>query len=477
MHAAKGPLGYSPDNRMNVLKYLSPLAFAALALAGCGGGGGGGCGGCGLPPPGAHLPKHIVVIVQENRTIDNLFQKFPGADTASSGLNSKNQMVPLQPVHLTSLFDLDHEHSVGFINEYNNGLMNGWDHEVFTCGANGCGGISTTAYGYVPPSDVQPYYQLASEFVLADHVLQTNMGPSYPAHQYLIGAQSGRPLAEAENPGKPHTQGGCDSPPEEGVLTVDLTTQYPGKETQRVFPCAEYTTIFDLLAAKHLTWRYYTPLVDDLWDAPEMVAHLAHSPDFNANVVTPETAILNDITNGNLASVSYVVPRPADSDHARMGTAAGPGWVAAIVNTIGHSRYWQDTAIVVTWDDWGGWFDHYRANTLTPFGSDPYEYGFRVPLVLISPYAKAGTIDHTPRDFTAILHFIEDVFQLGPLPARAPEPASLEQLTDDLFGDFNFSAVTPLTFKPVGDNGFPPSYFLNLGPPSQKDLTQIKSET
>jgi phospholipase C len=150
----------------------------------------------------------------------------------------------------------------------------------------------------------------------------------------------------------------------------------------------------------------------------------------------PETNIFNDITLGQLPAVSWVVPTGSNSDHANNNSTAGPSWVGDLANAIGTSKYWNNTVIFVTWDDWGGWYDH-----VTPHIYNSYELGFRVPLIVISPYAKAGYVSHVPHEFASILKFTEAQFALGSLgytDARA----------DDLSDCFNF-AQSPLPYHVV----------------------------
>jgi len=134
--------------------------------------------------------------------------------------------------------------------------------------------------------------------------------------------------------------------------------------------------------------------------------------------------------------VSWVIPTGANSDHANTLSNSGPSWVASVVNAIGTSRYWNSTAVFVTWDDWGGWYDH-----VPPQIFNSYELGFRVPLIVISPYAKPGYVSHVPHEFGSLLRFTEEQFGLGSLgytDARA----------DDLADCFNF-AQAPLPYKTV----------------------------
>lgn len=413
-------------------------ACLALGLWACGGGTTTGAPPPTPPPTGA-LAKiaHVVIIVQENRTVDDLFNGFPGADTVTSGQTSTGQTVPLQPISLAAPYDLDHSHA-GFVTEYNNGAMNGFDLEKVSPQA-GFTPPPDPAYGYVPHSESAPYFALAEQFTFADRMFQTNQGPSFPAHQFVIAGTSepavGSTLLASENvtfpPNVIKTNQGCDSPPGSTVALIDPT----GNESQTTFPCFEHPTLMDLLDAKGISWKYYTPNPYFLWSAPDAIHHIRYGTDW-VNVSVPETNIFNDIALHQLPAVAWVVPTGSNSDHAGTDSSAGPSWVADVVNAIGTSPYWNSTVIFVTWDDWGGWYDH-----VAPTIYNSYELGFRVPLIVISPYAKAGYVSHVPHEFGSILKFIEEQFDLGSLgftDARA----------DDLSDCFNFSQV-PLPYHPV----------------------------
>ncbi len=416
--------------------------------------------------------QHIVVVVQENRTVDDLFQtyntRYPGAglDTAAYGLRSDNTKQKLLPKSLTAPYDLSHAHGSankgGFVGEYADGKLNGFDLEQNSCGANCPNG--TAAYGYVPMAEVLPDLELAHAYAIADHVLQPNEGPSFPGHQYLIAGQSGGfggRYAEAENP-KPNT-GGCNVPAAT-IATIDVTTPYPGQAGPSIFPCETYqspSTVLEALDAKFINtpnWAYYTPSLTSIWSAPVGVSTIYNKKAELAKVMTPETGIFSAISSGSLRKLSYVIPCFTNSDHGGSKSATGPLWVASIANAIGASPYWKNTAIVVVWDDWGGWYDHYlppsaKLPRTVPAGNrtylDPYEYGFRVPLLVISPYVKrAGFIDHTPRDATAILNFVQSVF--GEQPVRG-----LNGLTDDLSSMFDFSHA-PLPYTHIATGNYNP---------------------
>ncbi len=360
-----------------------------------------------------------MIVIQENRTVDNLFNGFPGANTQNWGMRGKEK-VTLKQIALSTKFDPCHKHNC-FVDDYDGGLMDGFDLP------NSCTKhckATNTAYAYVAPKYTAGYWQIASQFALADNVYQANQGPSFPAHQYLIAGQSGRPLSIAENP--PSIGGGCDQPQKDVTLTINTAQPYPYPEGAKVWACLDYTTILDELDTAHVTWKYYTPTADLAWTAPEGVYHLANGPDA-ANIITPETAFLKDAKAHSLPLVSYVAPRLSDSDHAGLDSnTGGPDWVGSIVNQIeGDSYYAGNTVVFVVWDDWGGWYDH-----MPPKIIDAFEYGFRVPLLAVSPYVKQG-VDDKPRRVVSLMAFLERLYGL-------PSLGMLDTGADDLFGMFQW---------------------------------------
>jgi phospholipase C len=419
--------------------------------------------------------QHIVVIFQENRTPDNLFQDpvliSRGADIASSGLNSLGQTIPLSPIDLGTAgsnpqnYDLSHANSA-FVAMYDGGKMDGANLIPCSPAAN-CppNANPNPQYKYVKPADVQPYFALAEQFTFGDRMFQTNQGPSFPAHQFIISGTSAPTavsnLFAAENPFQ--NPAGCIAPLTNRVRMIDPT----GSETNPApqYPCFEHPTLTDLLNGKGVSWRYYSPSAGSIWTGPNAIQHMCQQqtingrltctgPDWTGNVVIPQTQVLVDIANGQLPQVSWVIPSGQSSDHPVSTDGSGPSWVASIVNAIGNSPYWANTAIIITWDDWGGWFDHVAPKVINDgvsWGSG-YVYGFRVPLIVVSPYAKAGYISHTTHDFGSILKFIESTFGLPSL-GYADGPA------DDLSDCFNLTH-TPMSFRaiPAPLNG---AHFIN----------------
>jgi phospholipase C len=413
-----------------------------------------GCGGAqvnqGIPPSGSVLNgpigrkasegnkiTHVVVIVQENRTVDNLFQFLPGARTQSWGYNSKHEKVNLQAELLNAPYDVRHNHRSAWETEYNDGGMNGFDRDPSDCReVRSCPPPAVRAYAYVPQSDAQPYYDMAETYAFADEMFQTSQGPSLPAHQYIVSGTStnynGSSLRVAEDPG--HELGGCDSP----AKTTARLIASDGSENHRAFPCFNRSSIFTLLDTAGISWKYYQAGTGaGVWHAVDALKPIwQNHTEYRANVISPPSTVLNDISNGKLASVVFVTPTAKASDHGGVNDGSGPSWVASIVDSIGKSQYWDSTAVIVTWDDWGGWYDHVK-----PTVRNSYELGFRVPLIVVSPYAKKGFVSHVPYEFGSILKFIEKTFGLGTL-------GTTDENASDLSNCFDFDSQ-PRPFRQI----------------------------
>jgi uncharacterized repeat protein (TIGR01451 family) len=454
--------------------------------------------------------QHVVIIFQENRTPDNLFQglcipPYGSASACVPGTTQNNQYniqsygyvgttkIALSPVSLVTDYDQDHGHD-GFLNDCNwNGTqcaMNGWNADQCSpsdnCPAN-------PQMQYVEPSvsgvySLQPYLTMAQTYTFNDNMFQTNQGPSFPAHQYILSGTSavcvpgaadcpsgttsvdfvaGNPENDTRSDG---TAGaGCLAPPGSVLNLIDTSKPFPNGNllTLNGNECFEHPTLTDLLdnATPALTWRYYAALDGDIWTAPNAISHMCdpagpqdqlycNGPDWtknNPNVVIEGTAaqVITDIQNGELANVTWIIPDSADSDHADGNTGLGPSWVASLVNTIGQSQFWGSTAIIVAWDDWGGWYDHVpppvRNGDSYP---NSYEYGYRVPLIAISPYAKAAYVSHQQNDFGSILKFIEEQFSLPTVGDAIGVDYADSYALGDLSDCFDFSQ-TPLTFTAI----------------------------
>jgi phospholipase C len=235
---------------------------------------------------------------------------------------------------------------------------------------------------------------------------------------------------------------GCDAKP--GTSTSLITTSGQYLFDQGPFPCLTYSTIRDLLDARSVSWKYYTPphrgnTPGALWNAFDAVAAVRYGSEWTTNISIPETNIFSDITNGQLAAVSWVIPDQVNSDHPQSTHSEydGPSWVASVVNAIGTSGYWNSTAIIILWDDWGGFYDHEPPAFFDNAGG----LGFRVPMIAVAAYVKPGRISHTQYEFGSVLKYVEQTFNLGSLGTTDARATSIGNL-------FNL-AQPPLPFKPI----------------------------
>ena len=380
--------------------------------------------------------KHVVVIIQENRSVDNLFNGFcePHGDCANTVTVDPVSKTPLQEFSLAAPFGAAHARN-SFVTQYDNGKMDGFTQTPPLCRHKSC---PYSIFAYVPASETQIYRELASvDGGFSDMTFETEQGPSFPAHLYAISGQSGG--YDKDRYAISGGSGTCGVIKQ--VQQINMTTPYPGEDGPDSPSCKDFKTIFDLLANKGHSWRYYSNADASFFSATQSIQHLYNSPNF---VVTSKK-FLTDVAAGQLADVSFVMPWSSKvSDHPEnvKDASAGPDWVASLVNSIGETPYWNNTAIVIWWDDWGGFFDHVPPPA-SPVDPDPFEYGFRVPLIVVSPYAKVGSIDHTPRTFVSALRLIEEVFHAGTLNTTDRyEPDGLNSMFD-----FN---QKPIPYTPVG---------------------------
>ena len=419
--------------------FLFALAAAVAALMACGGGI------AGRPPAPPLIPelssernggteartipiKHVVIVIQENRSFDNLFATFPGADGATKGKAAamppairhscsppitKPTTVPLKKVPLAARLDIDHIYR-GYLKELDHGKMDGFD--LIGSGSNGSSGPACLyAYQYVNPADVVPYWDIARQYVLADHTFQTQGSSSFTAHQDLIagGTQISPTQAIIDNP--TYFPWGCDA---NKTIRTSVIERYSGKVyADGPFPCLNYETMRDLLDAKSISWKFYAMPVrkgvggPGIWSAFDAIRAVRYSPEWHTNVTRSSNEFFADVSHDKLPDVAWITPDAVNSDHPAEPSDTGPSWVASIVNAVGRSRYWNSTAIVVVWDDWGGFYDHVQPPHPRDWQGGP---GFRVPMLIVSPYVKPH-VDHTVYHFGGILHFIENVWTLGSL--------------------------------------------------------------
>ncbi len=404
---------------------LSAALGAVLVLTSCAGSGGA------VSPQdvstisgktGSSPIQHIVLLVQENRSFDNFFATFPNADGTTTGemkTPSGPVQVKLRENNLVELCDFNHSYHK-YLGDYDGGAMDGFNSE------NGTGICrqkkSTAPYQYVYPNQLAPYWDMATQYVLADHMFQTQGSASFTAHQDLIAG------ATIINPKRTNSlvdlptiaPWGCDAPSgTKTSLLKSVGSKLNYARNAGPFPCLHYQTMRDLLDAKGISWKYYSPPVvggsGAICNAFDAIKAVRDGPEWGTNVTNSDTLIFSDITAGTLPAVSWLIPDKANSDHPQSNSDTGPSWVASVVNAIGESPYWNTTAIIVVWDDWGGFYDHVPPPFFDKWGG----LGFRVPMIVVSPYALGGGttnyVSHTQYEFGSILKYIEQTFGLGSL--------------------------------------------------------------
>jgi phospholipase C len=386
--------------------------------------------------------KHVVIVVQENRTFDNFFYGFHGAHYGTSGRMSNGATVALHQIDLNGPEIFNGWKDATW--DWDGGKMDRFDQNQF--GPPRGGNVGTYAYAYVKRSEIAPYWTMAQTYVLADNMFPTMLGNSFTAHLDLIASTTNLSpgISEVDTPS--NRPWGCDAPA--GTVTSVLDSQRVETWNGGPFPCfTQFRTLADTLDAAHVSWKYYAPAVNGpnegglVWTEFDAIANVRHGSDWTRSIASPQTRFLTDAKNGNLPAVSWVIPDAVDSDHPGMNSTSGPSWVASVVNAVGNSKDWPNTAIVVLWDDWGGWYDH-----VPPPQLDFRGLGIRVPCIVISPYAKAHYVSHTQYEFGSVVRLVEEVFGLPFL--AAPGNGYTDSRGNSLLDAFNFRQK-PRGFKEI----------------------------
>jgi len=430
--------------------------------------------------------QHVILLMQENRGVDNLFgsdafnkpRKLPQAELATQGLCHGQKVTLGNKGAIDACFDPQHYHDA-WLGGFNNGAMDGFcDNHL----AEHCTPPPYPQYQYVDNTPnkqtghgiVDPYFSVAEQYGFANYMFQTNQGNSFVAHQFLFSGTSA-PTAypdqyydwlAMENPIWPNKlpNAGCIAEPNNYVLEFDPTGK-TSKGYNNGFPCYDHNTMADLLdnnmvngQPQPISWVHYGPgRTVGMWVAPNAIKHICVPSQPTAgectgeiwkdHVVAGAETILTDLGANpkqkqcNLPAVSWVVADGNWSDHpGTPGTDGGPSWIAAVVNAVGgydnegnklpmQCNYWTNTVILITWDDWGGWYDHvmpYTCSSSGKCGGYPngtagfFVYGFRVPMLVVSAYTPKGYVSGSKQqggevqpyihDFGSILNFIEYVF-------------------------------------------------------------------
>jgi phospholipase C len=407
--------------------------------------------------------RHLIFIVQENHSFDNYFGTYPGANGIPAGtsnpvsLNSTptgyvspfhldakqpvyivgDELPPsaadpldvgdsdnesVSPFHLSSTVTTDISHAWRAAHvAYDNGRMDGFVYAQNTENLNG-----TEAMGYYTRSDLPYYYDYADNYVLDDNFFSSLLGPSLPNHLYIASGTSGGIIDNG---------GGTLNSTSPGLSALHLT----------------WLTLAQELSAANVSWAWYTgdknPSTGTLWNVLPLFAYFQQHTTVLAEHVLNTQNFVNSAQDGSLPAVSWITPgawkppnlpsaiaNSATSEHPPARLDCGMDYVASLVNDVMQSRYWSECAIVITWDDYGGFYDH-----VAPPQVDAYGEGFRVPTLVISPYAKHHYIDHNQYEFGSLLSLAETIFNVPSITAR---DADANNMTDSF--DFKQSPQPPL---------------------------------
>ena len=443
---------------------------------------------------GIHKIKHVIIVMQENRSFDSYFGTYPGADGIPLSKGTPTVCVPApaggcsRPYHDTADVNGGGPHGeVNAVADVDGGKMDGFvterDGARKTCNNPddpACqGGATPDVMGYHTSAEIPDYWAYAKDFVLQDHMFEPVRSWSLPDHLYMVSAWSAKcknrsPMSCVNNIVGPY-----------GASQFNRAVNREVTDGQTSIDLA-WTDITWLLYAHHVSWSYYVQTgeqpdcADDSDETCAPVTQSARTPgiwnplplfgDVQADHQLGDVKDLNSYfaaaRAGTLPSVSWITPSGPDSEHPPASVHQGQAYVTSIINAAMKSPDWDSTAIFLSWDDWGGFYDH-----VNPPAVDQNGYGLRVPGLIISPYAKRGYLDHQTLSSDAYLKFIEDDFlggdRLNPAtdgrPDRRPDVRENEPALGHLDQDFNFSqSPRPpvlLATNPATDSPGIPAYF------------------
>jgi phospholipase C len=410
--------------------------------------------------PGETPIEHVVFIVKENRTFNNYFATYPGAEGATEGGTIEcsedgcedGPVVKLKRGVDVYEHDLTHCFRCGLV-AINDGKMNGynWMNGVIPTDAEKAPlyGHDMQGYTYLERDDIPNYWAYADRFVLADHFFTSMYGPTLPEHLYTVAAQANGIVDNKST--TDHEGSYCDDPTEyatrfeprlsagevrhimeiEERITHNGDNAYElGNYWDSVRLCFDIEVLPDQLEDAGISWTYYAN--ENAWmNALQMIDHVRYGPMWRK--VRPPTEFVKDVRHGDMPAVSWIIPDESYNEHpgGEKSTCAGENWTVHQVNTIMKSEYWESTAIVVVWDDFGGFYD-----PVVPPHFDIMGLGPRTPALIISPYtrpgdnADGGSVDETVYEFSSVLAFIEQLFGLEPMTERDAEADPLSGAFD-----------------------------------------------
>jgi len=384
---------------------------------------------CAAQPAPANPIQHVVFIVKENRSFNNYFGLFPGAVGASWGPLSNGTYIPLGRTPDQTPHNIGHDW-FSAIEVYDDGKMDRFD---INYGGNIEGDY--LAYTQMQPQDIPNYWTYAQDFVLADHMFSSLHGPSLPNHFYTIAAQSNSIISvPLQHPGSISKSWGCDSD-----TPLQVQQLQPDGSITLIPPCFDVETLGDVLDAANVDWRYYSSVYGVpgyQWNVYNNISHIRYGADWTTKMAD-EKQFDSDALNGKLPAVTWMTPPNDETEHPPKPTCGGENWTVDRINSIMQGPQWNSTAIFLTWDDFGGFYDPVKPPQVDTFGLGP-----RVPLLIISPYAKAGTVVHTQYEFSSVLKFIEELYGL---PSLTERDANANDMMDAF--DFTQKPLSPVVLS------------------------------
>ena len=393
-------------------------------------------------PAGMNQIQHIVFLIKENRSFDNYFGTYPGAYGATSGPISNGTVVPLTHLTGATLSDPGHQY-FDAETAIDAGKMDSFD--LLSLG-NVQGQILPMSQ--LQQSDIPNYWAYAQNFVLADMMFSALPSGTFPNHLYAVANDSDGTFTTPNTSSK--GDWGCDAP-----KTVTVAQENLKGIVNQVYPCFSYKTLADELQAAGISWKYYAPpkgVNGYSYSTLNSFTQFRNTSLWTTNVVDYET-FASDVASGSLPAVSWLSPGRIQSEHPPQDFCPGEDWTVEQINAImSNSTLWNSTAIFITWDDFGGFYDH-----VTPPARDKFPLGPRIPLLIISPYAKSGYISHTQYEFASVLRFIEERFGVAPLGDR---DKTANDTTDSF--DFTQTPLPPLILTPRSCS-LTPTSTVNMG--------------
>jgi phospholipase C len=374
------------------------------------------------PSPGLQTRwpiKRVIYLMLENRSFNNLFGRFPGVRGTMVGVEHGEEKRLIRcPEWLPG--DLPHDQAAHRFS-VNGGAMDG-----FGTGMYG----SVYGYSVFDEDQIPNYWHWAREYAISENFFASAAGPSYPNHFFFIAGTSGGAIDNPENiktrplgDGRTFKSWGCDAVGDDRFVFVSD----PNGNLTKHGTCFEFPTVGEQLSEAGLDWAYYSPVPGQpgyFWNAYSGVGNVFHTDLWHEHVRSVER-VLDDIEAGDLPPVTWITPRFQLSDHPPFSTGHAHNWVTSIVNAVMRSEMWEHTAIFLTWDEWGGFYD-----PILPPQVDHVGLGIRVPMLTISPYARRGVIDDELGEFSTPLRFISDNWGLEPLTDRIRKAHNFEHVFD-----------------------------------------------